>query len=63
MTNCSKLLFLTRDQVTFSFLSYLPFCPIQFDVTSCQGVLFSFCMVMMVSGLVLAIALPYGYVR
>uniref|UniRef100_A0A8C7PG48 Protein lifeguard 2 n=1 Tax=Oncorhynchus mykiss TaxID=8022 RepID=A0A8C7PG48_ONCMY len=34
----------------------------KFDVTSCQGVLFSFCMVMMVSGLVLAIALPYGYV-
>ncbi|XP_013991384.1 protein lifeguard 2 isoform X1 [Salmo salar] len=34
----------------------------KFDVTSCQGVLFTFCMVMMVSGLVLAIALPYGYV-
>lgn len=44
------------------FLAYLPFFPIQFDVTSCQGVLFTFCMVMMVSGLVLAIALPYGYV-
>ncbi|XP_015241176.1 PREDICTED: protein lifeguard 2-like [Cyprinodon variegatus] len=32
------------------------------DVTSCQGVLFIFCMVMLVSGLVLAIVLPFQYV-
>uniref|UniRef100_G3P400 Protein lifeguard 2 n=1 Tax=Gasterosteus aculeatus aculeatus TaxID=481459 RepID=G3P400_GASAC len=33
-----------------------------FDVTSCQGVLFVFCMVMFVSGVVLALVLPYQYV-
>lgn len=32
------------------------------DVTSCQGVLFVFCMVMFVSGLVLAFVLPFQYV-
>ncbi|KAM8863475.1 protein lifeguard 2-like isoform 2-T2 [Spinachia spinachia] len=34
----------------------------KFDVTSIQGVLFVFCMVMFVSGLVLALVLPYQYV-
>uniref|UniRef100_A0AAQ4PTY8 Protein lifeguard 2 n=1 Tax=Gasterosteus aculeatus aculeatus TaxID=481459 RepID=A0AAQ4PTY8_GASAC len=34
----------------------------KFDVTSCQGVLFVFCMVMFVSGVVLALVLPYQYV-
>ncbi|XP_013874060.1 protein lifeguard 2 [Austrofundulus limnaeus] len=34
----------------------------KFDVTSCQGVLFIFCIVMFVSGLVLAIVLPFQYV-
>ncbi|KAL1020884.1 hypothetical protein UPYG_G00005940 [Umbra pygmaea] len=34
----------------------------KFDVTSYRGVLFTLCLVMMVSGLVLAIVLPYGYV-
>ncbi|XP_028848528.1 protein lifeguard 2-like isoform X4 [Denticeps clupeoides] len=32
------------------------------DVTSCQGVLLIFCIVMLVSGLVLAFVLPLGYV-
>uniref|UniRef100_A0A672GY07 Protein lifeguard 2 n=1 Tax=Salarias fasciatus TaxID=181472 RepID=A0A672GY07_SALFA len=32
------------------------------DVTSCQGVLFVFCMVMLLSGLVLAFVLPFQYV-
>uniref|UniRef100_A0A3P9Q809 Protein lifeguard 2 n=1 Tax=Poecilia reticulata TaxID=8081 RepID=A0A3P9Q809_POERE len=32
------------------------------DVTSCQGILFIFCMVMFISGLVLAIVLPFQYV-
>ncbi len=35
---------------------------LQFDVTSYQGVLFVFCMVMFISGLVLAIVLPFQYV-
>lgn len=35
---------------------------IQFDVTSYQGVLFVFCMVMFISGLVLALVLPFQYV-
>uniref|UniRef100_A0A3P8RWS8 Protein lifeguard 2 n=1 Tax=Amphiprion percula TaxID=161767 RepID=A0A3P8RWS8_AMPPE len=34
----------------------------KFDVTSCQGVLFVFCMVMFISGLVLAVVLPFQYV-
>uniref|UniRef100_A0A8D0ACD6 Protein lifeguard 2 n=1 Tax=Sander lucioperca TaxID=283035 RepID=A0A8D0ACD6_SANLU len=34
----------------------------KFDVTSYQGVLFVFCMVMFVSGLVLALVLPFQYV-
>ncbi|XP_010873594.1 protein lifeguard 2 [Esox lucius] len=34
----------------------------KFDVTSYRGVLFTLCLVMMVSGLVLAIVLPYGCV-
>uniref|UniRef100_A0A3B3U919 Protein lifeguard 2 n=1 Tax=Poecilia latipinna TaxID=48699 RepID=A0A3B3U919_9TELE len=32
------------------------------DVTSCQGILFIFCVVMFISGLVLAIVLPFQYV-
>ncbi|MEQ2165737.1 Protein lifeguard 2 [Goodea atripinnis] len=32
------------------------------DVTTCHGVLFIFCMVMFISGLVLAIVLPFQYV-
>ncbi|XP_043967906.1 protein lifeguard 2-like [Gambusia affinis] len=32
------------------------------DVTSCQGILFIFCMVMLISGLVMAIVLPFQYV-
>lgn len=35
---------------------------IQLDVTSYQGVLFVFCMVMFISGLVLAVVLPFQYV-
>lgn len=35
---------------------------IQIDVTAYQGVLFIFCMVMFISGLVLAIVLPFQYV-
>uniref|UniRef100_A0A4W6FJU7 Protein lifeguard 2 n=1 Tax=Lates calcarifer TaxID=8187 RepID=A0A4W6FJU7_LATCA len=34
----------------------------KFDVTSYQGVLFVFCMVMFISGLVLALVLPFQYV-
>ncbi|KAM4571621.1 protein lifeguard 2-like [Fundulus diaphanus] len=34
----------------------------KFDVTSCHGVLFIFCMVMFISGVVLAIVLPFRYV-
>lgn len=34
----------------------------QLDVTSYQGVLFVFCMVMFISGLVLAVVLPFQYV-
>lgn len=42
---------------SFSYAFYL-----QFDVTSYQGVLFVFCMVMFISGLVLALVLPFQYV-
>lgn len=34
----------------------------KFDMTSCQGVLFVLCMVMFISGLVLAFVLPFQYV-
>uniref|UniRef100_A0A1A8QEV8 Protein lifeguard 2 n=1 Tax=Nothobranchius pienaari TaxID=704102 RepID=A0A1A8QEV8_9TELE len=34
----------------------------KFDVTSCHGVLFIFCLVMFISGLVLAVVLPFQYV-
>uniref|UniRef100_A0A1A8GDU0 Protein lifeguard 2 n=1 Tax=Nothobranchius korthausae TaxID=1143690 RepID=A0A1A8GDU0_9TELE len=34
----------------------------KFDVTSCHGVLFMFCLVMFISGLVLAVVLPFQYV-
>ncbi|KAJ8017025.1 hypothetical protein DPEC_G00013480 [Dallia pectoralis] len=34
----------------------------KFDVTSYRGVLFTLCLVMMLSGLILAIVLPYGHV-
>lgn len=39
-------------------------CPlfVQFDVTSYQGVLFIFCMVLFISGIVLAFILPFQYV-
>lgn len=35
---------------------------VQFDVTSYQGVLFVFCMVLFISGIVLAFILPFQYV-
>lgn len=35
---------------------------VQFDVTSYQGVLFVFCMVLFISGIVLALILPFQYV-
>lgn len=35
---------------------------VQFDVTSYQGVLFIFCMVLFISGIVLALVLPFQYV-
>lgn len=35
---------------------------VQFDVTSYQGVLFIFCMVLFISGIVLALILPFKYV-
>uniref|UniRef100_A0A3B4ACS0 Protein lifeguard 2 n=1 Tax=Periophthalmus magnuspinnatus TaxID=409849 RepID=A0A3B4ACS0_9GOBI len=34
----------------------------KFDITSYQGVLFVFCMVMFISGLVMALVLPFNYV-
>ncbi|XP_037540079.1 protein lifeguard 2-like [Nematolebias whitei] len=34
----------------------------KFDVTSCQGILIIFCIVMLISGLVLAVVLPFQYV-
>uniref|UniRef100_A0A1A8KPY1 Protein lifeguard 2 n=1 Tax=Nothobranchius kuhntae TaxID=321403 RepID=A0A1A8KPY1_NOTKU len=34
----------------------------KFDVTSCHGMLFMFCLVMFISGLVLAVVLPFQYV-
>lgn len=47
-----------------SSLSHQNLCAfsIQLDVTSYQGVLFVFCMVMFISGLVLAVVLPFQYV-
>uniref|UniRef100_A0A8C6THV6 Protein lifeguard 2 n=1 Tax=Neogobius melanostomus TaxID=47308 RepID=A0A8C6THV6_9GOBI len=33
-----------------------------FDITSCHGVLFVLCMVMFISGVVLALVLPFNYV-
>ena len=34
----------------------------QIDVTSCQGVLFSLCMVMLLCAITLSIVVPFGYV-
>ncbi|XP_072306021.1 protein lifeguard 2-like [Eucyclogobius newberryi] len=34
----------------------------KFDITSYQGVLFGFCMVMFISGIILALVLPFNYV-
>lgn len=35
---------------------------LQIDVTSCQGVLFSLCMVMLLCAITLSIVVPFGYV-
>lgn len=34
----------------------------QIDVTSCQGVLFSLCMVMLLCAITISIVVPFGYV-
>lgn len=65
-------IFSFQTKVRKSFLSWLDFHLItfivwrhgfvQFDVTSYQGVLFIFCMVLFISGIVLAFILPFQYV-
>lgn len=35
---------------------------LQIDVTSCQGVLFSLCMVMLLCAIAISIVVPFGYV-
>lgn len=67
-------IFSFQTKVSKSFLYWLDFHAVphhtnvwchpfvQFDVTSYQGVLFIFCMVLFISGIVLALILPFQYV-
>lgn len=67
-----RLQFPNKGQKKFPFLACFLHCTssphvwchlfVQFDVTSYQGVLFAFCMVLFISGIVLALILPFQYV-